>query len=95
MMHWQAGDSERVFSRDVQQGETVGSELFGKKFFQRFSQGKLPEAGLDGNLPNAGHAEESLRVLSFQEGFRLRTQLRGVGYEPEEGMCVGEDFHSM
>ena len=94
-MQRQANNSERVFSRDVQQGETIESQLFGKKFFRGFSQSELAEAGLDGNLPHAGHAEESFRVLRFQESLRLRAQLRGVGYEPEEGVRVGEDFHSM
>ena len=94
-MQRQASDPEGVFRREVEQGETVGSELFGKKFFQRFPQGEFAEAGLDGQLPNAGQAEEPFRVRGFQDRLRLRAQLRGVGHEPEEGVRVGEDFHSM
>ena len=95
MVQRQVSDPEGVFRRDVEQGETVGRELFGKKFFQPFPQGEFAEAGLDGQFPNAGKAEEPVRVRGFQDRLRPRAQLRGVGHEPEERVRVGEDFHSM
>ena len=91
----QASDPEGVFRRNVEQGETVGRELFGKKFFQGFPQGELAEAGLDGQFSNAGQAEEPFRVRGFQDHLRQRAQLRGIGHEPQERVRVGENFHSM
>src|SRR4051812_14309057 len=80
---------------DPEQVEPVRRQFPRQERRGRFAEVELLQADLDGDLPAGRHADELPVRRVFDQGLGGRGEVGVVAEEPQEGMGVQEQVHSM
>ena len=95
MVEGQCCELGHVAEAEREQREPVFLHLFWNQQLEGLFEVEPSEADLDGDFPEACGADPFGVSLVLDKGSRVRTELRASFYEPQKGVRVQEQVHSI